>query len=215
MKPRGLAKAIGVITMLSAVSIGSRAEEIIPPAVVARDQWRAAPHNPALMKTQTISGIIIHHTDTAQAPQRPLEEKLRNLQSFSQRPGTLSGTGKAKPAWGDLPYHYYIDVRGRIGEGRRLEFAGDTNTGYKTQGYVQIVLEGKFEKEKPTVQQLSALDELVAWLVRSQKIKPSAITSHNDHAASDCPGKNLKPHIELLRDRFLREAYDAKVAPRR
>ena len=98
-----------------------------------------------------------------------------------------------------MPYHHYIDVSGRIGEGRDTGYAGDTNTGYKTDGFVQIVVEGKFQTEKPDARQLAALDTLVVWLAGTYKVAPKGITGHNDHAPSDCPGRNLKPYLETLR----------------
>jgi hypothetical protein len=177
------------------------AQGIAAPEIVPRAAWKAEPANEALMRRQTPKALIVHHTDTAQARSRTLEVKLKNLQSFSMRPGALSGTGKIKPAWGDVPYHYYIDVSGRIGEARSTSFAGDTNTGYDTQGYIQVVVEGNFETETPDPRQLAALDALVAWLAATYKIPPKAITGHNDHAPSACPGKNLKPYLEKLRSK--------------
>lgn len=175
------------------------ASEVKPPEIVGRAAWGAAPANTSLMRRQTPRAIIIHHSDTAQSRKRTLETKLKNLQSFSMNPGTVSGTGRKKPAWGDVPYHYYIDVSGRIGEGRDTGYAGDTNTGYKTDGFVQIVVEGKFQTEKPDARQLAALDTLVVWLAGTYKVAPKGITGHNDHAPSDCPGRNLKPYLETLR----------------
>lgn len=174
----------------------------IRPKILTRESWGAAPAREELLKTHTLSGIVVHHTDTQQNFNKSLESKLRSLQSFSQRPGVLDGSKKRKPAWGDVPYHYYIDVEGRIGEGRALKFKGDSNTGYDTTGFIQIAVEGRFEKEKPTAEQLSALQNLVAWLVWSHGISPEKISSHNDHASTDCPGKNLKPFVEDLRRRL-------------
>lgn len=181
------------------VSAPLRAKEVAAPEIIPRAAWKALPANEKLMRKQTPRALIVHHTDTAQARNRTLEVKLKNLQSFSLNPGTISGTGKKKPAWGDVPYHYYIDVSGRIGEGRALSFAGDTNTGYDTMGYIQVVVEGKFETEKPDPKQLAALDALVGWLAATYKIAPDKITGHNDHAPSSCPGKNLKPYLTKLR----------------
>jgi hypothetical protein len=80
---------------------------------------------------------------------------------------------------------------GRIAEGRDIIFAGDTNTKYDTSGYIQIVIEGDFEKESPDPAQLVALRELLVWLLVSWKIPNDAISTHKDHAPTDCPGKNF------------------------
>jgi len=63
------------------------------------------------------------------------------------------------------------------------------------------VLEGFFEKEKPNEKQLTALTSLTLWLTRKYNIAASKITGHNDHASTDCPGKNLKVHLPALREK--------------
>ncbi len=190
-----------VLTTAMSAPFASHAAAAAPakPEVIARAAWNAAPANESLMRRQTVVGIIIHHTGEKQNRKHTLETKLKNLQSFSMNPGTISGTGKKKPAWGDVPYHYYIDVSGRIGEARNAAFAGDTNTGYKTGGFLQIVLEGHFDSETPDPQQLAALDALVIWFAAASKVAAKDITGHNDHAASDCPGKKLKAYLDALR----------------
>src|SRR4028118_2073074 len=96
------------------------------PKIVSRTAWGAqAPVLP--MKAHKIGLITIHHTGTAQKPDVALETKLRNLQSWCQKEGKLA-SGKVKPAWPDVPYHYYISTDGRVGEGREAGYVGDTNT---------------------------------------------------------------------------------------
>ena len=189
-----------LVAMFLVLATPATAAEIAQPPIVTRADWGAAKANHALMRPQTPQGIILHHTGVRQKPGTSLEKKLRGLQSFSMNPGKVAGTGKKKPGWGDMPYHFYIDVTGRIGEGRDPAFAGDTNTGYKTDGFIQVVVEGEFGAEKPDPRQLRALDALMAWLAASWKVPGSRITAHDDHAKSECPGKNLKPHLTHLRD---------------
>jgi hypothetical protein len=173
------------------------ATEQTQPMIVSRADWKAAPPLKDLMRPQKPAEIVIHHTGVAQKPAIPLERKLKGLQEFSQRPGTVGM--HTKPAWGDVPYHFYIDVHGRIGQGRDINFAGDTNTSYDTANRIQIVVEGNFEVDHPSSEQLSALRQLVLWLAAKYKIDPKLITAHNDHAETDCPGKFLKPYVALLR----------------
>lgn len=199
-----LQRLMMLITVLSsslALLAGPPALALDPakPDIVPRAAWGAAPANEALMRRQTAHAIIIHHTGEKQNRKHKLETKLKNLQSFSMNPGTISGTGKKKPAWGDVPYHFYIDLEGRTGEARSVAFAGDTNTGYKTDGFIQVVLEGHFDSETPTPQQFAALDALVVWLAATYKVAGKDITGHNDHAPSDCPGKKLKAYLDTLR----------------
>jgi hypothetical protein len=159
------------------------------PAIVTRDQWQAKPALPG-MKQQNPLAIILHNTGEPQNPKVSLETKMRNLQSFSQKPGMVTPT-HSKPAWPDVPYHFYVDVSGRIAEGRDIRFAGDTNTSYDTTNYIQLVVEGDFEKEMPLPAQMAALEELLAWLTLSWNIPVDRISVHKDHAATDCPGRNF------------------------
>ena len=176
------------------------------PEIVSRAAWGANPPNLSLMKAQKAREIIIHHTGEKQRPQQTLEEKLRKLQRFSQTRGTV-GT-LPKPAWGDVPYHFYVDATGRIGEGRDIAYAGDTNTKYETANRIQIVLEGHFDEEQPTAAQLGALDRLVVWLVGKYRVPASKISGHNDHVATtECPGRHLKSYLPALR----RKAAEAAV----
>jgi len=167
------------------------AAEIEPysPALVTREQWRAKPPLPG-MKPQVPRGIIIHHTAVRQNPSISLDSKMRNLQSFSQQPGHVSPK-VLKPAWPDVPYHYYIDNAGQVAEGRDVRFAGDTNTKYDTVGYIQVVLEGDFEVERPADAQVELTRQLLVLLTLSWSVPMNRITVHKDHAATTCPGRNF------------------------
>jgi N-acetylmuramoyl-L-alanine amidase len=159
------------------------------PTFVTRDKWLAKPPLPG-MKPQIPTGIIIHHTAVPQNPKISLENKMRNLQSFSQQPGQVSPK-VAKPAWPDVPYHYYVEASGRIAEGRDVHFAGDSNTRYDTVGYVQVVLEGDFETEIPAPGQLAVTRDLLASLMLCWNVPIDRISVHKGHAATTCPGRNL------------------------
>jgi N-acetylmuramoyl-L-alanine amidase len=174
------------------------APELAPyaPPLVTRDKWQAKPALPGLVP-QTPAAIIIHHTGERQNRRIPVETKLRNLQTFSQRPGQV-GT-HAKPAWPDVPYHFYIDVTGRIAEGRDVRFAGDTNTGYDTRGYIQVVVEGNFDLEQPAPEQIDALRDLLVWLSLFWNVPTEKISVHKDHAPTSCPGRNFMAMLPTFR----------------
>ena len=160
------------------------------PDILTRAKWGAKPPV-AKMRRQTPSRILIHHTATRQKPGKALGAKMVSLQRFSQSREKLSD-GRMKPAWPDVPYHFYIGAKGGIAEGRDIAAVGDTNTGYNPAGYIQIVLEGNFETEKPAPAQMAALDRLVRSLMAKYGIGASGIGSHRGVAQTACPGKNLE-----------------------
>jgi hypothetical protein len=159
------------------------------PPIVGRESWQARPAL-AGMKEQMPKEIILHNTGVVQNTKVVLEKKMYNLQAFSQRPGLVS-PNHMKPAWPDVPYHFYIDVFGRIAEGRDVRFAGDTNTNYNTVGFIQVVVEGEFDEEMPNAAQMSALEKLLAWLLLSWNIPMESVSVHKDHAETTCPGRNF------------------------
>ncbi|MFT4079030.1 peptidoglycan recognition family protein [Rhodomicrobium sp.] len=168
------------------------------PDIVTRAAWGAKPPNYALMHDQKPAEIIIHHTANRQQPRISLEAKMRGLQEFSFSPGRVGLL--PKPAWGDVPYHYYVDVSGRVGEGRDLTFAGDSVTAFDNEDRIQIAVEGDFEREQPSQAEAESLTRLVTWLAASYGIPARAIFGHGDFDQTNCPGKNLRPILEEIRE---------------
>ncbi len=165
-------------------------EEIKIPNIIDRQSWKA---KDAILspKTHEITHITVHHTATLQKKDLPIETKLTRLQNFSQSVSKLA-SGKEKPAWSDVPYHYYIAFDGKIGEGREIKYVGDTNTEYDPTGHALIVLEGNFETETVTEDQQKSLIAMIKWLTSKYKVLTDKIKVHNDFAKTACPGKNLK-----------------------
>lgn len=168
--------------------------------LLTRAQWNAKP--PAFeMTPHQVTAITIHHTATPQNFERDPGQTLRNLQAFSQREDVL-GNGKRKPAWADVPYHFYIAPNGVIVEGRDLGFQGDTNTRYDLHGQAQVVLEGNFMEEQPTAEQFASLHKLVIALCRQHDVPADRIRTHRDRAEgqTSCPGDALQSEMEGLRE---------------
>jgi hypothetical protein len=169
------------------------------PDIISRKDWQAK--DPIVeAKEHTVRFITIHHTATKQKEGVSIEKKMRNLQNFSQTESRLA-SGKLKPAWSDVPYHFYIAADGKIAEGRELIFVGDTNTDYNPTGHALIVLEGSFDTEEPTAAQQNALPALAAWLASQYNVPTADIKAHNDYASTACPGKNLKKLLPSIQDK--------------
>ena len=192
------AAVLGLLLLVLAAPLGAAAQTAEAPRIVPRSAWGARPADTTLMQGHTPREIVIHHTGEPQQPGQTLAQKLQQLQRFSRAEGSVEE--RPKPPWGDVPYHYYIDAAGRIAEGRNIGYAGDTNTPYSTAGRIQIVLEGHFDNEEPGAAQKRSLDRLVVWLAAKYRVPAAKISGHNDHVpSSDCPGRNLKSYLPLLR----------------
>lgn len=177
------------------------ARTIEPPAIVRREEWGAKPPVEP-WKEHRGARITIHHAGVPTNRNRTFAQMLVALQNFSQNPGELSG-GKTKPAWPDIPYHWYIGWRGEAGDCRDPKIVGDTNTEYDPTGHLLVCLEGNFESEEPTGAQIRMMDRLVTWLVAQYRVDPSLIATHKDYSAqTSCPGAKLMPEIAKLKARI-------------
>jgi hypothetical protein len=193
-----LARALTVLLCATATQTFAAEQQVIKePEIISRQAWGALPAKPELMQEQKPAEIILHHTGARQQPNVGLDVKLRGLQGFSMTAGRVGLL--SKPAWGDVLYHYYIDVLGKIGEGRDVNFAGDSATDFDNDDRIQIVLEGDFEHEQPAKAQLDTLMKLVTWLALKYGVPAENISGHGDHEATDCPGRNLRPFLEDLK----------------
>ncbi|ACK82823.1 peptidoglycan recognition protein family protein [Methylorubrum extorquens] len=161
--------------------------------IISRESWGANPATKPMADNKPVH-LTIHHTGVRAKASINLQAKLTSLQKFSQSSAVLAD-GRVKSAWADVPYHYYIAVDGLIAEGRMAKYVGDSNTIYNLQGHLSIVLEGNFEHESPTENQVRSLESLLTKLSRTHSIDSSHIGAHKQYAKTACPGKKL---LEIL-----------------
>jgi hypothetical protein len=181
-----------VETVVLALLIG-----VSPPTILSRKEWGAKP--PVLsMDLHEPKYLTIHHAGVRTKEGISNIQKLRNLQAWCQRKDMLA-SGKEKPAWPDIPYHYYIFRDGQVAECRDWRFVGDTNTEYDPTGHLLICLEGDFEAEQPSHEQLASLTQTANWLLREHRLLRISIGAHLDYAKTSCPGKNLLPYVRKLK----------------
>ena len=159
--------------------------------------WGGTPPDASRAKRHAVRRITLHHGGVAYPRDRDPREYLRSLQRWS----------RDSKQWIDIPYHYVIDLEGRIYAARPLDLAGDTNTRYDTTGHALIQVVGNFDEVEPTPGQLEAIVRLMSLLAARHGLTEAAIASHRDVAAdTSCPGRNLYRYVESgwIRERVRR-----------
>lgn len=157
------------------------------PPVVASSQV-AGGADMRLRIPQRITSITLHHEGSSE-PLRPSDDpvaKLRGLQAW----------GASDRNWWDVPYHFLIDLDGRIYEGRDWHYMGETNTTYDPTGHLLISVLGNYNRQEPTQAQLDAIANLMAWAVQRFNVPLDSIRGHYQYAQTNCPGKNLRKYLE-------------------
>jgi len=136
----------------------------------------------------TISKITVHHGGVVFSDDRDPVEYLRSLQTWSRE----------ERGWMDIPYHFVIDLKGKIYEARPLQFPGDTNTTYDPGSHALIVVVGNYELRELTEVQFESLAKLTAFLAAEHSVELADIKGHKDYAPdeTDCPGANLYQYFE-------------------
>jgi len=110
-----------------------------------------------------------------------------------------------------LGYNYEISAKGKV---RQARADGETTAAVWQEGMndgrcVHICLDGNFDIEKPTAQQIYALRDLLKRLKTEHGIKSTNFKYHSDFANKTCPGKNLQED----RDFITRLAWERESTP--
>ncbi|HEX9172076.1 MAG TPA: peptidoglycan recognition family protein [Telluria sp.] len=180
---------------LSAQTLAEVERRIVPVA-----EWGGTPADAALARKHAITHITLHHQGEPFPVGKDPVRYLRNLQTWS----------RTTKRWLDIPYHYIIDLDGRTYEGRKLDYAGDTNTDYDPAGHALIEVVGNFEEVQPNQKQLDAVVDLMALLAAKHKVSIDGIHGHKDYAAGTvCPGVNL---YRYLQDGYFRNKVALRLA---
>ncbi|MFA7419150.1 MAG: peptidoglycan recognition family protein [Melioribacteraceae bacterium] len=156
-------------------------------SIMTAEQWGGTPSVDSLAKKHTITHITLHHQGEPFPQGKDVIKYLRNLQTWSRR----------DKHWIDIPYHYIIDLEGKVYEGRNINYAGDTNTEYNPFGHALIEVVGNFEEVMPNDKQIDAVVNTMTWLAEKYNVPADSIRAHKDYSTQTvCPGKNLYKFIE-------------------
>jgi hypothetical protein len=153
--------------------------------VVTREQWGWTSLQSA-REEHKISAITIHHGGEEFQDDKDPVEYLKTLQTWSQ----------IEQNWIDIPYHYMIDLHGRIYETRPINFPGDTNTEYNPDGHALISVMGNYENRTLSEIQLSSLIALTAFLAGRFDVDVDKIKGHKDYAVTACPGIDIYKYLQ-------------------
>jgi hypothetical protein len=185
---------------------------VVAPGLVIspRDRWGADLVAGELRAESDVRFLLVHHT--AGRNDYGLDEapaQMRQVFAFH--------TG-AEKRWPDVAYNFFVDRFGGVWEGRTGSLAGpliaDATGG--SQGFAQLVcLLGNFVDTDPTVEMLSSLERVLAWLADRHLIDTSTgattsfasrgsnrwpagsrvtvrtISGHRDVSQTACPGDRL------------------------
>ena len=156
------------------------------PKIITKAEWGGKPSSGTL-RAHFPSRLTLHHGGDAKplAASDDSKKLVAGLQNFSL----------VTKGWVDIPYHFMIDLDGRIYEARDPLASGDTNTTYDPTGHLLIEVMGNYELQAPNRKQLDAICDMMAWACDYYNIDPATIRGHKDYAQTQCPGKSLYPYI--------------------
>jgi N-acetylmuramoyl-L-alanine amidase len=151
--------------------------------------WQSVPLSPELRaraKPHLPKRVTLHHGGVAFPPGTDAVAYLQRLQAWS----------RGVRGWADIPYHYVIDLDGKVYAARDVLLAGDTNTGYVTSGHALVMLLGNLSEVQPTAAQVESAVRLTAHLIQRFDMPISrlreVIAGHKDvSAGTECPGTHF------------------------
>ena len=115
--------------------------------------------------------------------------------------------------WSGIGYHFYIRKDGAIYRGRPENAIGAHASGVNDRAF-SIALEGNFNVEQLTPEQMRSLLALSKYLIKKYKIKD--LKRHMDIKNTECPGKNfpfeeIKAKLNVTLKYILDKAHERKL----
>ena len=182
----------------------TRLEKFVKATMINRADWAKMPPNNKSTKgfyhaeRKSIQFIGIHHDGSTDAT-------LKSILMYHIKTN----------GWGDIAYHFVIDKKGRIYEGRSLDRASDTNNVFKSygeerlSGIINILLLGNYDKQKiqDDSAQIRSAKLLVSYLyLKNPLLTLDSIQGHKDFIEDSesakelitCPGKNMCSPVNMI-----------------
>ncbi|MBI2523663.1 N-acetylmuramoyl-L-alanine amidase [Candidatus Peregrinibacteria bacterium] len=156
-----------------------------------------------LQYSPSVKLLVVHHTaQNVTGDERPPIERVRALYAYHAD----------SRGWGDVGYHYIIDERGQIYEGRAggEKVIGGHAYCWNT-GTISVAMLGNFDVEQPKQVQMQSLQRLLSNLAQTYGIDLGSsvrmhgrnfppIVGHRDLLSTDCPGYYVRETLSQVRE---------------
>jgi hypothetical protein len=172
---------------------------VLPPLkVLPRSSWGARPVITSRSEPMgPIRRLTIHHSgedeDFEAQSRAATAQKIRGIQRHHQR----------RLGWADIGYHYVVDRRGEVWQGRALTYQGAHAKGLANLGNIGIVVLGNYgaNRQRLNEAQQQSLAVLTAKLCEHYGIPASQVFTHQEirPGPTDCPGRDISAYVARLR----------------
>lgn len=125
--------------------------------------------------------IILHH-EAGNNGFESVNEYHRKKWNFRSKLGYYIG------------YHYYINKKGKLIQGRSEDEAGAHTKGYNNN--LGVCLQGNFEQEQPKQKQLSTLKNFLDSRTAKYGLSAKDVIPHKQVGQTLCPGHYLNKWLE-------------------
>lgn len=164
------------------------------PGVLARSTWASRGPIPSRINPMRgISRITIHHEGMPDMPFTTTDKDATRQRLEMVRNSHVNHRG-----WADIGYHFVVDRAGRVWEGRPLAYQG-AHVKNENENNIGVMCLGNFEIQTPSAAQVTALENFVRDLRRRHRVAEARIYTHRELGSTSCPGRNLQPRINWLR----------------
>lgn len=170
-------------------------------AIIPRTRWTLS--QPFLFREAIpmngVARITVHHDAITNTDVSSLDDAARRLNSIRK--------GHVGQGWVDIGYHYIVDPKGRVWEGRTTRLQG-AHVQNQNEHNLGIMVMGNFDQQRPTPAALTALDLFLAEQMRRYSVPLARVYTHREIGPSQCPGRNMQAHMIGARARtgFLAKA---------
>jgi N-acetyl-anhydromuramyl-L-alanine amidase AmpD len=106
---------------------------------------------------------------------------------------------------GDIGYHYIIDRKGRVWQGRDIRFQG-AHVRNNNPHNIGVMCLGNFDIQEPSRAQVATLERFLAQLGREHGLGPVRIFTHQELVPTTCPGRALQARMGPIRRNLRRLA---------
>lgn len=163
----------------------------LPSGVIARSRWaKGSPVSSLMNPMRPVQYITVHHDGTS--PFYAVDESTSMARLESIR------NAHRGQSWGDIGYHFAIDRGGRIYQCRPLNWQG-AHVKDHNEGNIGVVNLGNFDQQSPSDAQARALRSFLTTLQTQYRVPVSRIRTHQEWAATACPGRSMQSYMTTLR----------------